>query len=86
MQTKKDARGITTTYAYDALNRLASKSYSDGTPTANFSYDQSSVTIGSWSSGALTNTKGRMTEATTGSTQTGLVYGYDSMGRIVNYW
>ena len=79
---RTDARSITTTYTYDALNRLTQKSYSDTTPTAYYSYDQSSVTIGSWSSGALTNTKGRMTEATTGSTQTGVVYSYDSTGRV----
>ena len=30
--TRKDARSVTTTYAYDALNRVTSKSYSDGTP------------------------------------------------------
>ncbi len=81
---KTDARGITITYAYDALNRLTSKTYSDGTPTATFSYDQASVTIGSWSSGTLGNPKGRMTEAVTtasGSTQTGVVYSYDPMGR-----
>ncbi len=84
--SRTDARNITTTYAYDALNRLTSKSYSDGTPTADFSYDQSSATIGSWSSGTLANTKGRLTEATTGSTQTGLVYSYDPMGRVKSFW
>ena len=42
--TRTDARGITTTYAYvDALNRLTSKTYSDGTPTATFAYDLTSV-------------------------------------------
>ncbi len=80
---------VTTTYAYDALNRLTSKTYSDGTPTASFSYDQASVTIGSWSSGTLTNPKGRMTEATTtasGSVKTGVVYSYDPVGRISDFW
>jgi RHS repeat-associated protein len=80
---------VTTTYAYDALNRLTSKSYSDGTPTATFSYDQSSVTIGSWSSGSLGYPKGRMTEATTtasGSVNTAVVYSYDPMGRTQDLW
>ena len=31
---------LTTTYAYDALNRVASKSYSDSTPAVTYSYDQ----------------------------------------------
>jgi YD repeat-containing protein len=33
---RTDARSITTTYSYDALNRLTSKTYSSGTPTAYF--------------------------------------------------
>jgi RHS repeat-associated protein len=83
--TRTDARSIITTYAYDALNRLTSKTYSDGTPTANYYYDQASVTIGSWSSPTLTNPKGRLTEATTTSS-TAVVYSYDAMGRPLNYW
>ena len=81
---RTDERAITTTYAYDALNRLTGKTYSDSTPPATFSYDQTSVTIGSWSSGALSNPKGRLTEAVTtsgGNVQTAAVYSYDPMGR-----
>jgi len=62
------ARNITTTNTYDALNRLLTKTYANdpaNTPAATFSYDQTSVTIGSWSSGTLTNPKGRLTETTT---------------------
>ena len=89
--TRKDARSTTTTYTYDTLNRLTSKSYNDTpqTPTANFYYAQTSVTIGSWSSGTLTNPIGRLTEATTsvsGTVKTGLVYNYDSRGRPLNFW
>ena len=88
---RTDARSITTTYAYsDVLNRLTAKSYNDGvTPTANFSYDQSSVSVGSWSSGTLLNYKGRMTEATTTSgstTKSGVVYSYDPLGRVSDQW
>jgi YD repeat-containing protein len=86
---RTDARGTTTTYTYDALNRLTGKTYSDSTPPATFSYDQTSVTIGSWSSGTLTNPKGRLTEAVTtssGSVQTAVAYGYDPVGRVQNYW
>jgi YD repeat-containing protein len=86
--TKQDARSITTTYAYDALNRLTGKTYSDSTPPATFSYDQTSATIGSWS-GTLTNPMGRLTKAVTtagGNVQTAVVYSYDSMGRPTGYW
>ena len=86
---RTDARGITATYAYDALNRLTGKTYSDSTPPATFSYDQTSVTIGSWSSGTLTNPKGRLTKAVTtsgGNVQTAVVYSYDPMGRVKDHW
>jgi RHS repeat-associated protein len=44
--TKTDARSITTNYSptaspIDALNRVTSITYSDGTPTATYTYDQS---------------------------------------------
>jgi len=80
---------LTTTYAYDALNELLSKTYSDGTPPATFSYGQTSVTIGSWSSGTLNYPLGRMTEAATtsgGSVQTAVVYSYDPKGRTKDFW
>lgn len=37
---RTDAKSVTTTYAYDSLNRLMSKTYSDSTPTVSYSYDQ----------------------------------------------
>jgi RHS repeat-associated protein len=80
---------VTTTYAYNSLNQLTSKTYSDGTPSVSFSYGQSSVTLGSWSSGTLTNPLGRLTEATTtssGSVKTGVVYSYDPVGRTSEFW
>jgi len=85
---RTDARSITTTYSYDALSRLTGKTYSDSTPPATFSYDQTSATIGSWSS-TLTYPKGRLTKAVTtsgGNVQTAVVYSYDSMGRPTGYW
>jgi RHS repeat-associated protein len=97
--TRTDARGITTYYdqypngsqcPYDALNRLVCKSYSDGTPAAEFSYDESSVTLGSWTSPALANPNGRLTHTITlnssGATQTATVQDYDPMGRTQDYW
>jgi len=76
--TKTDARGITTTYSYDALNRLTGKTYSDGTPAATFNYDQPSA-LGV----TLTNTIGRKSsQSTAGPNATGSVFSYDTMGRI----
>jgi YD repeat-containing protein len=37
-----DARGITTAYTNDALDRLTGKSYSDGGPSVTYCYDQTS--------------------------------------------
>jgi YD repeat-containing protein len=69
---KTDARGVQTNYNnYDALNRPGSISYSDGTPTATFTYD----------SVAVTNGKGRRTgmSDTASGTKT---YHFDTMGRM----
>ena len=56
LSTKEDARGITTTYNYDALNRLLSKTYPAGTASSCYQYDQSSlVASGGNLIGRLTN-------------------------------
>jgi YD repeat-containing protein len=74
--TKTDARNVTTTYTYDPLNRNTQKSYSDGTPTANFYFD---AAPSYWAAGEQ-NTVGRLVEATTSNTAT--EFSYDPMGRI----
>ena len=87
--SRTDARSIITTYAYDSLNRLTSETYSDSTPTATFSYDQSSPSIAGWSGGTLANPLGRLTQATTysgWSLLTAVVYSYDPVGRISSFW
>jgi RHS repeat-associated protein len=71
-----DARGIRTCYAYDAVHRLTQKSYSDGTATANYSYDQSS-----YNGLTISNGKGRRTGMSDGSGQT--AWSYDPMGRAL---
>jgi RHS repeat-associated protein len=83
LHTKNDARGVLTTYNYDALNRLTSKTYSDGTPTANFGYDQTGI-WGVASCGATgftqCNTIGRMSSMSAGSS--GAIFTYDALGRM----
>src|SRR5205085_7284616 len=74
---KTDARMTTSTYTYDALNRLTQISYSDGTtPTVNYFYDQTS-----YNGLTITNGKGRRTGMSDGSGQT--AWSYDTVGRIL---
>jgi hypothetical protein len=67
---------VTTTYAYDALNRLTRKLYSDGTPYAVFNYDEASA----WGGQLISNGIGRMT--TLGNSSASQLLGYDPVGRI----
>jgi YD repeat-containing protein len=76
---------VTTTYKYDSLNRITSKSYNDGTtPTANFVYDN--CPSGGCPSGysAKPNIAGRLVESYTSNTAT--FESYDPMGRTANEW
>jgi RHS repeat-associated protein len=77
---KTDARGITTTLGYDALNRLQSKSYSDGTPGVMNTYD---VAVDGLS---LAYPVGRITKSATNDGKTATVNSYDQMGRIQNQY
>lgn len=78
----KDARGITTTLAYDALNRLTSKMFSDSTKPVYIYYDQSS----NWGVG-LSNPVGQVTTIYRGNPfVSGTIYSHDAMGRIVGQW
>jgi RHS repeat-associated protein len=77
---RTDARSITTTYSYDQLNRLGTKTYSDGTFTSVYYYDQSAPCGYS-----LSNYKGRMTSM---GTQNGTNWvhpsclDYDTLGHV----
>jgi len=87
---KTDARGVTVNYAYDNLNRLLSKTYSNdsaGTPSSCYQYDSPSVTNGA---GRLSN-EWTQSSSTCGSsppssgmyTKTSII-AYDGLGRIEN--
>jgi RHS repeat-associated protein len=75
---------VTTTYQYDALNRLNTKSYSDGTtPAASFAYDACPL-AGCPTGVSLLYPIGRMVESYTSNTAT--FNSYDQMGRAKNQW
>jgi RHS repeat-associated protein len=82
---KTDARNITVTYGYDKLNRLHTKTYSDGTPSVTMNYDES----GDRGAGACggsgfvqCNTLGRLSSIGT-SNSTNSIFGYDPVGRTI---
>ena len=73
---KTDARSITTTYTYDALDRLTGKSYSNGDASVTYYYDQTS-----YNGLTITNGKGQRTGLSDGPGQT--AWSYDTMGRML---
>jgi YD repeat-containing protein len=90
--SKTDARGVATKYAYDELNRVLSKSYSnDGnsTPWSCYQYDLSSVTNGTgrlsnaWTQSASVGTCAP-TAPPTGYWTMRSIKAYDPMGRLNN--
>jgi RHS repeat-associated protein len=61
---------VTISYVYDALNRVTSRSYNDGTPAVTYAYDSTTITNG----------KGRLASVSSGVS--GYNYsGYDALGR-----
>lgn len=57
--TKTDARGISTTYTYDGLNRVTFRNYSDSTPDIAYTYDDPAVPF---SRGKLTKVASTVSE------------------------
>jgi RHS repeat-associated protein len=72
--TTTDALSVTSTYSYDALNRITGKSYSDSTASVTYSYDQSS-----YNGLTISNGKGNRTGMSDGSGAT--AWSFDSVGR-----
>ncbi len=81
LTTKTDARSITTTYAYDALNRVLTRNYSGEvgyqTPNVTYTYDN------------LTNAKGQLIKVTTAATTTNQLaetryLAFDILGRVTS--
>lgn len=86
LTARTDARGIKTSYLYDSLNRLTSKSYSDGiTPTSLFVYDTENIFFSSTERFTTANVTGRLSVICVdipGACQSMTAYSYDAMGRI----
>jgi len=76
-QTQTDARGVTATYGYDALNRLVSVSYPDSSLNVGYSYDTAATACVSGETFAA----GRLSQITDGSGSTR--YCYDRFGQMV---
>jgi RHS repeat-associated protein len=77
------AKTVTTTMAYDPLNRLLTKTYvnndntTNTTPSVTFNYDQTSALGVS----GLLNTDGRASSSVVAGSQAGEVFSYDKLGR-----
>jgi RHS repeat-associated protein len=85
MMTRTDARGIMTTYNYDALNRVITKSYvgNGNTPSVSFTYDTGVLGItGGHYVGRLTQVK---TMAGSSLLYNYSTAGYDEVGRPMGY-
>lgn len=67
----RDARGVIKTFTYDAINRVTSLQYSDGTPGQTYSYD---------TGGSAAFALGRLVKITDGSNSQ--AFTYDNLGRI----
>lgn len=80
LMSQVDARGTRACLNYDALHHLINKSYTDGTPTVTYNYDQTSLY-----GRTLTGTNGRKSsESTAGSNPTGAVFSYDTLGHVID--
>jgi YD repeat-containing protein len=84
LQTKMDARSITTTYAYDALNRATSRSYTNdpqNTPAVSYKYDNQTLPTGFPAAFNRGFSTGKPVAVTYGGTSAGTYTGYDQLGR-----
>lgn len=73
----------TTTTQYDALGRVLTVAYDDGTPSKTFDYDKASA----WSEASQqVNLKGQLSHISGANAHAGTIYSYDAMGRVAAMW
>jgi RHS repeat-associated protein len=90
LSTKIDARGatgITTTYTYDALNRVTNRIYTNdpqNTPAVNYKYDTQPLPTGFPAGFDRGYSTGRLVAVTYGETSAGSYTGYDQLGRVMS--
>jgi RHS repeat-associated protein len=80
LTAQTDARGTTANFTYDPGHRVLTKSYTDGTPGAGYTYDQSGV----WGTPG-NNAIGRMVLAYDG-VHAATLYSYNIMGQVKQQW
>ncbi len=85
MCRRTDNLGITTTYAYDAENRLLSKSYSDSTPTDQYYYDETTVSVGG-TNYTVTNAKGQLSHTSSAGGTAITIHSYDAARHLRDLW
>lgn len=76
--TKTDAKGIVTTYAYDALNRVTSATYADATLNVAYFYDEANSVTGCSASSPI----GHLTRIVENGVTT--TYCYDARGNVTD--
>jgi RHS repeat-associated protein len=73
---------VVTSYGFDALHRMTTTSYNDGsTASVLLSYDEAS----NWGN-TLNDSKGHLTHAVAANFATGAIFSYDTMGRVAEEW
>ena len=84
---KTDARGVVTSYQYDALNRVTQRNYTtpNGTPGTGLlaNYRPASDVTYTYDDQQVPNSKGRLTRVTSGESETRYL-SYDLLGRITS--
>jgi len=76
--TKTDAKGIVTTYAYDALNRVTSATYADASLNVAYFYDEANTATGCAASAPI----GHLTRVVENGVTTS--YCYDARGNVTD--